>query len=492
MVSLGEKIAKLTNPTPEVLDPEDDINYEAAKTFYTEDVKDADDNEVSDLRRRTAPLLEDIDPTYSGKKVSRQTLGPIFRKDDEIDFPKSAGSNGGDSLSDSDEAEDDVSDSDLQNFKEFVAQQSNESDADQSEEDESLSEEEDEEGDMTEQFSNFDVNSEIEKGQAIKNQKEIWNRLMESRIKLQKLLVIANKLPQASTWNTVKDKGGKEMSDSLNKASKSIKNLMSDWVNLQSDLVSRIKEMSSASSNENPSAVDDSEEIPSDTDDEMEEITPENKPEEICQKRKLNMEDFDTILGKRFKSLEPYRNAVIQKWDEKTRLATGRMTQKSFQCFDNSALKQIEQILQDKTRLVRRTQLKRSLYRVLGKPESIEMNKEGNAEAEPSVSQQDLLLKDYDPEIFDDDDFYRQILKDVIESKSFGIDPAVVRKQMEIQKIRNKMKRKVDTKASKGRKLRYDVHPKLVNFMAPVQISTIADEARDSFLKHLFGGKSAV
>lgn len=27
MVSLGEKIAKLTNPTPEVLDPEDDINY---------------------------------------------------------------------------------------------------------------------------------------------------------------------------------------------------------------------------------------------------------------------------------------------------------------------------------------------------------------------------------------------------------------------------------------------------------------------------------
>lgn len=38
-----------------------------------------------------------------------------------------------------------------------------------------------------------------------------------------------------------------------------------------------------------------------------------------------------------------------------------------------------------------------------------------------------MLLKDYDPEIFDDDDFYRQILKDIIESKSFGIDPAVIR-----------------------------------------------------------------
>lgn len=38
---------------------------------------------------------------------------------------------------------------------------------------------------------------------------------MESRIKLQKLLVIANKLPQASTFYTFKEKGGKEMTESL-------------------------------------------------------------------------------------------------------------------------------------------------------------------------------------------------------------------------------------------------------------------------------------
>lgn len=38
-----------------------------------------------------------------------------------------------------------------------------------------------------------------------------------------------------------------------------------------------------------------------------------------------------------------------------------------------------------------------------------------------------MLLKDYDPEIFDDDDFYRQFLRDVIESKSVGIDPVSLR-----------------------------------------------------------------
>lgn len=53
---------------------------ESAKTTYAEDDKDSDVNEISDLRRRTAPLLEDIDPTYSGKKVSRQALGHIFQK----------------------------------------------------------------------------------------------------------------------------------------------------------------------------------------------------------------------------------------------------------------------------------------------------------------------------------------------------------------------------------------------------------------------------
>ncbi|KAH6932362.1 hypothetical protein HPB50_004891 [Hyalomma asiaticum] len=56
-------------------------------------------------------------------------------------------------------------------------------------------------------------------------------------------------------------------------------------------------------------------------------------------------------------------------------------------------------------------------------------------------------------------------------------DQATARQWLEIQKLRKKVKRKVDTRASKGRKIRYDVIPKLVNFMAPLDRSTYSEEA---------------
>lgn len=42
-----------------------------------------------------------------------------------------------------------------------------------------------------------------------------------------------------------------------------------------------------------------------------------------------------------------------------------------FGAFDRNILTQVEQVLMDKERLVRRTQTRRSEYRVLGKPEPI-------------------------------------------------------------------------------------------------------------------------
>ena len=63
--------------------------------------------------------------------------------------------------------------------------------------------------------------------------------------------------------------------------------------------------------------------------------------------------------------------------------------------------------------------------------------------------------KEYDGEIFDDDDFYHQLLRELIERKTEGVtDPLRLgQKWLQIQKMRNKIKKKVDTKASKGRKL---------------------------------------
>lgn len=76
-------------------------------------------------------------------------------------------------------------------------------------------------------------------------------------------------------------------------------------------------------------------------------------------------------------------------------------------------------------------------------------------------------------DVFDDTDFYQALLRDVIDSRSggaasgAGLDTLTTDWRL-AQKQRKKAKAaNVDTRASKGRKLRFEVHEKLRNFMAP-------------------------
>ncbi|EGD86686.2 protein bfr2 [Trichophyton rubrum CBS 118892] len=52
---------------------------------------------------------------------------------------------------------------------------------------------------------------------------------------------------------------------------------------------------------------------------------------------------------------------------------------------------------------------------------------------------------------------------------------------------KDKVKRTVDTKASKGRKMKYNVHEKLQNFMAPEDRGSWSNRARDEFFASLLG-----
>jgi protein AATF/BFR2 len=45
----------------------------------------------------------------------------------------------------------------------------------------------------------------------------------------------------------------------------------------------------------------------------------------------------------------------------------------------------------------------------------------------------------------------------------------------------------VDRKASKNRKIRYVVHDKMLNFMAPIDTHGLVDENKANVLKFLFG-----
>ncbi|KAI0309579.1 apoptosis-antagonizing transcription factor [Amylostereum chailletii] len=74
---------------------------------------------------------------------------------------------------------------------------------------------------------------------------------------------------------------------------------------------------------------------------------------------------------------------------------------------------------------------------------------------------------DDDDEVFDDTDFYQELLRDVIDAR--GQDGG--RDDWMAAQRQKKAKKSVDTKASKGRKLRYEVHEKIQNFMVPVPLA---------------------
>lgn len=135
-----------------------------------------------------------------------------------------------------------------------------------------------------------------------------------------------------------------------------------------------------------------------------------------------------------------------------------------------SILDKIQSALLGKKEMIRKTQLYRGDYDIFG------IEKPQNAELE--------LV-----EVFDDTDFYHQLLRELIEHKSNVGDnqSEITQKFIELQKVRNKMKRKVETRASKGRKIRYNVHNKLVNFMPSKDSGNWTEEAKSELFSSLFG-----
>nr|XP_060500957.1 protein AATF [Panthera onca] len=87
--------------------------------------------------------------------------------------------------------------------------------------------------------------------------------------------------------------------------------------------------------------------------------------------------------------------------------------------------------------------------------------------------------------------FFHKLLRELIERKTSSLDPndqvAMGRQWLAIQKLRSKIHKKVDRKASKGRKLRFHVLSKLLSFMAPIDQTTMNDDARTELYRSLFG-----
>nr|XP_051201799.1 protein bfr2-like [Lolium perenne] len=86
--------------------------------------------------------------------------------------------------------------------------------------------------------------------------------------------------------------------------------------------------------------------------------------------------------------------------------------------------------------------------------------------AEPAVTVEGKTVEG-DPQLIDDSEFYHILLKDFLESCDGASESAFYA----LRKKQHKKRKLIDRRASKSRKIRYNVHEKLANLMAPVPIT---------------------
>ncbi|KAI9207471.1 apoptosis-antagonizing transcription factor [Polychytrium aggregatum] len=485
--TLGELLTDLANPAPSTFDPEkadgfstfdrpadesflDDQDMDAGREHYV-------DVGRSSIRTKIGSIVED--PKYAGKRANRKSLFDADEPssaDDEDDYGEDDDNEDQD---DDDEDEDDDDDED-------------EDDDEDDDEDEDGEEDEDEYGDgdyddregrkLADELAELQAEEskliktlsqtakgDAEKGRHVRNQMNIWETLLDCRIRMQQVATIANRLPHNDVYPLFMEHAPakEETAQDLNAATRGLGSLVESLLEFRKELVSKNDTVTMT-------------------------------PEISSKKRKYDYDDPDSLLGSMWTdikeldtSFQAYRNTTIEKWSNKVQAASGIPLHKKFKSINQSVLSQIKTIMNDRERLVKRTRLKRSEYRTLGQAAS-----KSSDEAEgtqPDVAEADAHLANHDAEIFDDSDYYQQLLKELIESRMTETDDPVAlsMRWAQLKQLQGKKKKaNVDTKASKGRKIRYHVIEKLQNFMAPEPRGSWHEEMISELFQSLLGKHS--
>lgn len=275
-----------------------------------------------------------------------------------------------------------------------------------------------------------------EKGRAVKKQRTAFDTLLNTRMKLQKSLIASNTLV-----GTADDQIKAEMDDAaqaLEAAEAAAFNLWNSLNTFREDLLT-----SRAG----------------------------KKRKRVAFSLDTPTEELWAHVQSQEAETKPTRDAVLKKWSAKSQGPTvvadkSRLNQKEHQA---TIVDVLQEQLSNSERLLKRTYAPRSC-------------------APLQVSQRVTESE----KIYDDADFYGLLLKELLEQKSQDF-VAASNIDLGFQMRREtKTKKNVDTKASKGRKLRYTVHEKLQNFMAPEDRSKWGERQADELFGSLFGQRMAL
>ncbi|XP_037411518.1 protein BFR2-like [Triticum dicoccoides] len=346
-------------------------------------------------------------------------------------------------------ADDDVQESSTSDEEEDDEESLHEEDDD---DEESLHEEEDdgEMGELEQQYRTLQANQQsilqtlkqhrdddVSRGQAIKNQKALWDKTLEMRFLLQKAFSTSNKLPKDPSKSRFCSHD-QEIEQAYVNLLDSSKQTLGCMLELQKALL----EQNQAAKGANDTLPDSN-----------------GESDEWLQVQKLHTR------------ITPFRNTEIDKWQRKTQVTTGAAALKGkLHAFNQNISDQVAGYMRDPSRMIHRMYLRKSDVGVFG---------ESAAEPATTVEGKDV---EGDPELIDDSEFYHQLLKEFLESCDNGASESAF---YALRKKQNKKRKLVDRRASKSRKIRYSVHEKIANFMAPVPM-TVPPMASKLF-ENLFG-----
>lgn len=435
MSNMKKKVA-LADRINEALKPQDLFEEETECNAEIEDFDEHQKNNhktlpMSDFRKRNARQLYGMDKKYSGSVASRKDFDQQeYGSSDSDNMTETHSEEATDSeqsngsTSSEDESEnDEYFDSSISNFASINSN--------------------DKAAVSMKIMDSKRIDEEVKKGQSIQNQQKIWENLLEARIKAQKMLTTANAMPDYDSHIELLEVHSEAFSNKVEQSLSNIYNLLDNLVELQSTLVKNFTDTKNLKLKRKS----------------------KSKPSNMFTKRS-KLAEYDDLISKNNELYNEFRNTTLQKWHERTK--TVKEMKGSTGNID--FMTKIQNALLKKDEMIRKTQLFRGGYNLFGRDTF------NNGEL-------------YSAEIFDDSEFYHQQLRELIEYKS-GLDEnqfEIAQKLIELQRVRGKMQKRVDTRASKGRKIRYIVHNKLVNFMAPNDECTMSDEAKVELFNSLFG-----
>ncbi|AAS50302.1 AAL064Wp [Eremothecium gossypii ATCC 10895] len=441
----------------------------------------------SKLRNKHNVLVEDS--KYSGSKGSREALFNSSGEEDGSESDRRGSDSDGGSDSDSDAPEATLSSEQSADESARSDSDSGDSDSDSGsdagEENSAVAEDADAKRERLSQLVRLEtqqamgklnaaVQNDALKGYAIMEQSRFFEGAIDVRIKLQKAIAAANQLPLTKqSWESRLDAQDAELLESTCK--------------LLHKVAGKCAELRTTFQNK-------------------ERINQTEIDYQPSKKRSIDAlaeqcHDLDS-------QLRDYRGAVLHMWSSKVAATSGKtaLSSSKFKAINQPANVQVDNQLADMPRLVKRTQLNRRGVVPLGFEEDYKQKRlpllDSNSAQDGGQEEDADVPANYDPRkkdnnaidasenpyIFDDEDFYRVLLNDLVDKKILNAQQGSNVQVAIKARSQNKLKKNVDTKASKGRKLNYSVQEPIANYEAPINGGfKWSDEQIDEFFAGLLG-----